>query len=201
MLDFLKNLITKIDYLFVLGDTFEFWYNDRKALLKEYSEILEIFKELSLSGTKLLFFEGNHDICYGSFFENELKADIYRKCTTLKINQFTVFLGHGDELIKNNIKYIFWRSLLRLPPVKLIISTAPSGVVLKIALMLSRLSHKIGNIKKTGLNNAYRELALQKFKEGIDVVILGHTHVPESFRSGKGLYINCGNWLEDFSFV
>jgi len=198
---FLGSLEGKIDHLFVLGDAFEFWYNDRKSLLDEYRAILKVFKRLSDTGTRLIFFEGNHDICYGEYFKNELHAQIFRKSQILRINDYTVFAGHGDELTGGNLKYLFWRTLLRLPPVKLIISRAPSRMVLKIALCCSRISRRMGCIKRIHINEAYKKFAIGKFDEGVDVVILGHTHIPEITEIGGGLYINCGNWIHNFSYV
>ena len=198
---FLRGLIGKVDHLFFLGDTFEFWYGDRKAMLQEYAEVLDILKELSQTGTKSFFFEGNHDIYFGSFFLKELGATVYRQCDTLKINKFKVFLGHGDELVQGNTKYLFFRTLLRLPSVKSIMSKAPGSLVLKTALMCSRISRRLGTVKKSCLAEEYWNVASQKFQTGINVVILGHSHTPEIRKLDNGLYINCGNWINEFSFV
>jgi UDP-2,3-diacylglucosamine hydrolase len=200
--NFLKSLIGKHDHIFFLGDIFEFWHNDRKALLNEYKEIIDVFLELSRKGTKLHFFEGNHDICYGNFFKNSLNAQVYRNCVTLQINNLKVFLGHGDELGANNLRYYFFRSLLRLKTTKLIISSAPSYLVLKTALLLSKASRNFfrsSDRKKANLK--FIDIATQKINEGVDVVILGHSHIPESVKISKGHYFNCGNWLKDASFI
>ena len=202
ILNFLTSLAGKYEHVFFLGDTFEFWYNDRPALLSEYSDIISLLKHLSTGGTQLHFFEGNHDICYGNFFKNQLNAQIYNECTTLEINEHKVFLGHGDELDKNNLRYYFFRALLRLKITKLVISSAPSYIVLKIALLLSKASRNLFRSKNLkAANQKFIAFASQKLKGDIDIVILGHSHIPKSVNLPGGYYFNCGNWLKNSSYV
>jgi UDP-2,3-diacylglucosamine hydrolase len=39
------------------------------------------------------------------------------------------------------------------------------------------------------------QLAELKIKEGFDVVVMGHRHVPLRKPIGSGVYINLGDWI------
>jgi predicted phosphodiesterase len=47
------------------------------------------------------------------------------------------------------------------------------------------------------LAKALEEFAQRKLREGFDVVVLGHSHVPVLKSLGAGWYLNPGGWVED----
>ena len=53
-----------------------------------------------------------------------------------------------------------------------------------------------------GSDDEYTAFAENKFKEGIDHVIMGHTHRPmlQTFENGKTL-VNTGDWIRSFSYA
>ena len=52
---------------------------------------------------------------------------------------------------------------------------------------------------------AFKAFAHQKFLEGFEIVILGHSHFPEAVEEWndgrKGLYYNVGDWAVHRSFL
>ena len=45
------------------------------------------------------------------------------------------------------------------------------------------------------------EFAEKKIREGYDYVIMGHNHVSQVHRIGKGVYINLGEWITERSYA
>lgn len=50
-----------------------------------------------------------------------------------------------------------------------------------------------------------RSFARRKLKQGLDAVILAHTHLPEAItmkeQGRQAYYFNVGNWIRDFSYL
>ena len=66
-LNLLKQLESKAQALYVLGDLFEAWVGDDNN--SDYNlQIIQAFKQLSLSGTSLYFVHGNRDFLLGEIF-------------------------------------------------------------------------------------------------------------------------------------
>ena len=47
----------------------------------------------------------------------------------------------------------------------------------------------------------YFEFAKSKFKEDFDFVLLGHLHKPMIKKVEEKVYINCGDWINSFSYA
>jgi len=71
---------------------------------------------------------------------------------------------------------------------------------------MSSKSHQIYHADSKGKNAAtFRSFAHQKFLEGFEVVLLGHSHFPERIEEWVGerkcLYFNVGDWMNHRSYL
>ena len=199
---FLENL-KDIDKLFILGDLFEFWTGYNKTLEYNYSPVLAQFKRLKESGTNIIYVEGNHDFSVGQFFKDILDGAVYPDSADITLDGKRFFLAHGD-IAEHSISYKIWRRFLRSPVVSIIVKIVPPFLVWKAAMILSKKSrgnHKRGDV----LDNLQREFAKEKIKQGFDIVIFAHSHVPEiseiAVNGKKGIYANPGDWIKEFSYL
>ena len=55
------DLSISLTDLFLVGDIFDFWFSKGRRVYPEYREIVERLDELSKSGIRVHFCEGNHD--------------------------------------------------------------------------------------------------------------------------------------------
>jgi len=78
LLLFLAGLRGTTDTLFIMGDLFEFWIGYRHPPFTHYFPVLEQLRRLTESGTRIIYFEGNHDFHMGPFFKETLQARVYR---------------------------------------------------------------------------------------------------------------------------
>ena len=69
------------------------------------------------------------------------------------------------------------------------------GITAPIAKGTSRSSREYTANKDYGETDGMLQFATEKIKEGCDVVIMGHRHVPSSQKIGRGTYINLGDWI------
>ena len=199
---FLKTL-KDVDILFVLGDLFEFWTGYNKTLEYNYSPVLAQFKRLKESGTNIIYVEGNHDFSVAPFFKDILDGEVYPNSADITLDGKRFFLAHGD-IAEHSISYKIWRRFLRSPVVSIIVKIVPPFLVWKAAMILSKKSrgnHKRGDV----LDNLQREFAKEKIKQGFDIVIFAHSHVPEiseiAVNGKKGIYANPGDWIKEFSYL
>jgi len=55
------------------------------------------------------------------------------------------------------------------------------------------------------VDNLQREFAKKKIENGVDIVMLAHSHIPEILEETtddkKGLYANPGDWINEFSYL
>ena len=198
-LDSLKD----IDRLFILGDLFDFWTRYSKVLEYHYSPLLARFRRLMENGTHIVYVEGNHDFSVGAFFKEILGGEVYPDFADINLNGKRLFLAHGD-ILEKSAGYKIWRGLLRSRILDAIVRITPPAFVWKVAMMLSKQSRS-NNKRMTAMDNLQKEFARDKIKEGFDIVILGHSHIPgisEVTAEGrKGFYANPGDWIKEFSYL
>ena len=66
-ISFLQSHSSDMKELYILGDLFEYWVDDKQGL-EEYSDILNKLKLIRENGTKIYFIHGNRDFLIGKIF-------------------------------------------------------------------------------------------------------------------------------------
>ncbi|MBI5047376.1 MAG: UDP-2,3-diacylglucosamine diphosphatase [Deltaproteobacteria bacterium] len=191
------------DRLFILGDLFEFWTGYNAILEYHYAPIVNQFKRLKKSGTDIIYVEGNHDFSVAPFFKEILGGEVYPDSTDISLDEKRFFLAHGDS-VEQSMGYKIWREFLRSSLCSAIVKITPPSFVWRVAMWLSKTSRK-NHQKGDRLDNLQKEFAKEKIKQGFDIVILAHSHVPvvseELTDMRKGVYANPGDWINNFSYL
>ena len=187
------------DTLVVLGDLFDFWTGSNRVARKKYMTVLDSLLRIQARGTKIIYCEGNHDFSMGAFFTQTLKADVYPEISEVMIDGKRFLLGHGDT-VSMTTGYRLWRGYLRSPLFTVVSAMATSPVVWAIAGSLSKKSRRKGRYlsEVNQVEPRLREFAKGKLAEGLDAVVLGHSHAAgvhvEEAGNRKGVYANPGSW-------
>ena len=198
---FLKAQIGKIDGLILAGDIFDFWIEWKHAIIKDYFDIFYIFKQLSESGCRLIFLPGNHDFWIGSFLKEKIGFEIFPDYFAETINNKKVFISHGDCYTSNDARYHFFRRIIRTPLFLHFAQILHPTISLSIGNMISRTadnrvkSRKLSSSQEHGLFLKAKELSPE-----YDLIIFGHTHLPQKIEINKSIYINCGDWVNSYSY-
>jgi len=203
ILNFLDSL-TKIDILVVLGDLFDFWNGNNKIAHEYYKPVLDKLLHVKNSGTKIIYLEGNHDFFMGRFFTEILNADVYSNSAEILLDNKRVFMAHGDMVNKKDYGYRVLRWFLRSWFMRIVFYITPSSAVWKIASFMSRES-RTNLIKDFNYEKIFADYATEKWKEGYDIVLLGHCHNPKILKQDldgrEVFYINPGDWINHFTYV
>ena len=183
--------------LFILGDLFEFLHGNGGYVIKKYSALFNELKDLSSTGTKIYYLYGNHDFNFDLPFDFIRCADSF---DSIRIDNVNYMISHGDGLDPHDSKYRFLKSVVRSRIFRTIASIIPDRILYRAAAFFSVISRNSAPSKMVNENRFlyYRDHALKKLSNtDIDVVVFGHTHVPDlsrvSTKSGKvKYYMNTG---------
>ncbi|MGQ9678042.1 MAG: UDP-2,3-diacylglucosamine diphosphatase [bacterium] len=200
-IEFLLSIKGKSAGLYILGDLFEFWFEYRRVVPKVGLDVLAVLRELSESGTKIFLFRGNHDIWFKGWLETELKAQGVFDELEMEIDGLRVFLAHGDSLDRALVPR-FFRFLMRSSVNGFLFSFLHPDIGVGLARLVSAKSRQamLENGAAVALQTALAAFAEKKIAKGCDVVMLGHSHIPEIRSFGSGTYINTGDWLKNFTY-
>jgi UDP-2,3-diacylglucosamine pyrophosphatase LpxH len=196
--DDVLNVLKKYQpkYLFLVGDIIDGWLLKRKFRWPQsHTNVLRKIMSYSKNGTKVIYIPGNHDQFlreYGEFsFGNiEIHNEYIWKNT---------FITHGD--LYDGVVKLKWLGIL-------------GSVGYDAAISIDRFLKKMGmkrslsKFLKSKVKEAVKfitqyelELIRQAKKHGCNVVISGHIHHPEDRMVDGVRYLNCGDWIENNSYI
>jgi len=213
---FLETEKDRVAHLVILGDLFEFLFGFKKTpqaasspfVFNEYLPVLKQLQRLSERGICMTYMEGNHDFRLKSFFQEhfEMEVEVHPREADKRLGDKRVYLAHGDLSNPKQWKYRALRRILKNPVTYGLIDLVGPSSARRVAEKLNNMSYQVVH---RGLPSnpptAFRTFAHQKFLEGFDLVILGHSHVPEEVEEWvdgrRCLYLNVGDWRSHHSFL
>jgi UDP-2,3-diacylglucosamine hydrolase len=107
-----------------------------------------------------------------------------------------------------DVGYRIFRSLTRHRAFGFLLKTIPQSLLFKVSSSASQMSRKYRApvpSKEARIREIYRQSAETIFKRGYDIVIMGHTHLPDdvtlSVEGRPCRYINTGDWVRHFTYL
>lgn len=185
-------LVGDWDRVIFLGDMFDLWHFDYDEIVEQHKGILAAIDDLPC---EVIFIPGNHD----EAFRGMKRLNNMRVCWApfeYEDGGKRITLAHGDEyddLNETASKVSSW------------IVTFADRIACWIMGAGTSVQRKL---RKSLANSPQREryagpIAARAVKDlGGDVVILGHTHLPETRQFEGTLYVNSGSFgPEDLTYV
>jgi UDP-2,3-diacylglucosamine hydrolase len=127
---------------------------------------------------------------------------IFRDQANIVIDNKKVHIIHGDGLAQNDVGYRILKKILRNRVNIFLYRLITPDIGIPLAKFVSCKSRGYTQKRpKESFLDEYRQYAQTRLKAGDDVVIIAHTHVPERIESDQGLYLNTGDWVENFTYV
>jgi UDP-2,3-diacylglucosamine hydrolase len=173
-LRFLQDLDT--DYLFLVGDIFDFWLGDKHNQVPAYAKLTSALKDCAARGIRIVSLRGNRDFLAMDFFKQRIGAEVVRNAVTFTTNGTRVLITHGDTVCTWDIRYAAWRRICS--------SQIFAGIM---AAMPFRIGRFLGRLARAGsrLEARFKPLCSIEvfhhalgavYREGVDVVAAGHIH-------------------------
>lgn len=183
--------------LFIVGDFIDGWLlKKRHYWKKDFTLVIRKILSLSKNDTSVIYITGNHDDFLRSYTSIKLGKKI--KIVDEYIWQ-DYFITHGD--IYDGIVGMKWLGVL---------GSHGYEIAIYIDSLIKKLGFKrsLSSWLKLNVKNAVKfitafesQLVYQAKKRNCHGVICGHIHTPENKHINDIHYINCGDWIENNSYV
>lgn len=194
-------------HVLLLGDIFDLMCGPHEEYIELFRPIFQKIDSLVRAGVKVHYFEGNHDVHLERLFRLFWpKGEVSPKQVPeiCRWDDKTYYFSHGDEHEPDNVSYQRYKELILSAPLRFVANHLMPYQVLKY--VGERASAKS---RKKGSRTFDQEKVRTRFREGVklvtggqyDFVIGGHSHVQDSFQSGKSLYLNNGYALKTRTFI
>jgi len=208
IVQWLDDISKDAQTVFLLGDVFDFWFEYKHVIPKGYVRFLGKLAEMADNGIDLRLFVGNHDLWSFGYLEQEIGMKVYQKPQLFKINETLCFVGHGDGLGYDNIRYKFIKKMFVCRFNQRLFAFLHPWIGIGLANFFSRKSRA-----KTGKNDAlftseekeslliFSRKYLQQNPD-VNYFIFGHRHLPLEIKlSETTTFFNTGDWLNYDSYV
>ena len=207
LLRFLRSLSVqnKAFQIFLLGDIFDLWVSGHEVFRKKYAELLVEFEKLKSSGSRIVFFEGNHDMHLHPYWQDVLGAEIYTDAQYFQMDSLTIRCEHGDLINLQAKHYLRLRKTLRHPIMQTLGHRLPGEFWVGVGEFFSGLSRRrtrhYSSRNEKEIVQMIREHAHRSYIEKeFDLIISGHMHVKDDFEfqmnQKRVRSINLGSWMQ-----
>ena len=213
LLKFLEFVGNEASELIIVGDLFELWQANMDKILFRHNEVVN--KLLSLKNNiKVTYVIGNHDyIPFIKFINSGVGISLeYRDVE----NGIIAEHGHKYDIFnryKNPLQSIKWPSgrrfaLLAASLERLVNRDADVWLEKALektedffghaALIRNKITPSSQEyLKKGGHFGEFDQAVKKHINNGAKIVIFGHTHRCQLVTIGKGIYANCGTWVDN----
>jgi UDP-2,3-diacylglucosamine pyrophosphatase LpxH len=184
------------EYLFLVGDIIDGWLLKRKFRWPQsHTNVIRKIMSYSKNGTKVIYLPGNHDEFAREYLDlNFGNIEIH--------NEYiwnNTYITHGD--LYDGVVKLKWLGIL-------------GGIGYDFAISIDRrlkswgYKRSLSKFLKDKVKEAVKfitsfeeELCRQAVKHNCKNVISGHIHHPEDKMIGDVRYLNCGDWIENNSYI
>lgn len=203
----LNSITEDCKELYLLGDTFDFWYEYRKVVPRGHIRLLAKLAEMTERGIPIHMFTGNHDMWMFGYLEEEIGVSIYKQPIIAQIKDKKFYLGHGDGLGPGDHGYKMIKKIFSNRINQWLFAFIHPNVGIKLMQLSSQKSRE-SELDAPDFLGPEKEWLIKycemKIKElDIDYFIFGHRHLPIDYTlsNGKSRYINTGDWIKHFSYA
>ena len=195
LLEMLKEYEPK--ELIIVGDFIDGWLlKKRHYWTQDFSNVIRKILSYTKKGTKVTYITGNHDDFLRSYIP------IYFGDNINVVNEMVwedYFITHGD--LYDGIVQMKWLGRLGSFGYELAISLDMLMKKFGYKKSLSKfLKKKVKDAVKF-ITNFEKQLVYQSKKRNCKGVICGHIHTPENKYIDGIHYLNCGDWIENNSYI
>lgn len=207
-----KQLLTYLNSiepkkLVLNGDIIDIWQFSKRYFPKSHLRVLKKILDMAAEGVEVIYITGNHDEMLRKFSDTTIGNISIVDKIVLELDGKKAWFFHGD-VFDVSIQNAKWLAKL-------------GGYGYDVLILLNRvinwclelvgkekysLSKKIKNSVKSAMKyiSDFEKVASDlAIENGYDYVICGHIHQPtmalKENRLGKTMYLNSGDWIENFT--
>ena len=207
-----KQLLTYLNSiqpkkLILNGDIIDVWQFSKRYFPKSHLKIIKKIMDMSADGVEVIYITGNHDELLRKFSDITIGNISIVDKLVLNLDGKKGWFFHGDvfDVSIQNAKWLaklggYGYDLL------ILINKLTNWILERLGKEKLSLSKKIKNGVKGAvkfINDYEKVISDLAIKNGYDYVVCGHIHQPKmeykENKHGKTLYLNSGDWVENFT--
>ena len=183
--------------LFIVGDFIDGWLlKKRHYWNQDYTNLIRKILSYSKKGTDIVYITGNHDEFLREYSPTNFSENIQITDGVIWNNYY---ITHGD--LYDGVVNMKWLAHL---------GSSGYEIAIRLDRFMKRLGYKksISKWAKDSVKGAVKfitsfedQLAYQAKKRHCKGVICGHIHKPEDKMIDDIHYLNCGDWIENNSYI
>jgi UDP-2,3-diacylglucosamine hydrolase len=200
-----KKVFTILDHLkqsggslFILGDFFDFWWDQGSYIPSQLKDVYNYLSDLRKAKVPIHLIGGNHDFWLYKFLCPSLGIIFYDDHMDFHSDGLRFYLTHGDGLLKNDTGYRWMKRVLRCPLAIWGLDRFHIEGIYRTARLISHTSRKHSNEKWSDLKAMADEMLdyLQmKNHQGYHIAMMGHVHYPSVRKDNSKIAIVLGDWM------
>lgn len=198
--EFLRFAGDATEDLVINGDLFDFWFEYRTVILRRHFGTLRLLADLVDAGLRIRLVGGNHDFWGGTFLSADIGIELVDGPVVTDVGGRRTYLAHGDGLGPGDLGYRALKAVIRSRPARVAFGLVHPDWSAALVRLVSRTeSRHVRAEAGAGRTAALERHARAVIEENatIDLVALGHTHVPELTELAPGRhYLNSGDWVQ-----
>lgn len=193
------------DALYVLGDLFEFWVGDNDKT--PFADLVRAeFKRLTQLDVPVYFIQGNRDFLLGKRFCQQTGVTLLDDVCTVDLYGTKAVILHGDTLCIDDVNYQKFRKTVHLPWLQWLFNHIPWFIKKRIVAKVQSDIRADKSTKTMDIMDVNpTEVSRVMLQHGVDVMIHGHTHRPNTHffevNGSKKTRIVLGDWYEQGSVL
>lgn len=203
----LDDIRSDLDELFLIGDCFDYWFEYKNVVPKGHLRFMAKLAEIRDAGIAVHMFTGNHDLWMKDYFVEEIGVELHRKPISIKRNNSTFFIAHGDGLGPGDRGYKFIKRIFSSSFNQWLFRRIHPDTGIAIMKYFSKKSRE-SEMQPIPFKGPDKEWLIQYAEEQSkikhhDFYIFGHRHLPLDIKlsNGQSRYVNTGDWLHHFSYA
>jgi UDP-2,3-diacylglucosamine hydrolase len=202
LMNWLNLSWSESDVLVLGGDIFELWLGHHQEHAEQYPEFFKRLQELNDLKVRMYYCEGNHDFHIQKYFNHLEHMTVIEDSLIIPFGDKKIYLAHGDQVNQQDWRYHWLRKTLRTKPLTWVIDQLPYDFLQVAGTQISAWSQRLRMQyvptadSQQELKKIYQQFAHQKFLEGCDVMVMGHSHDEDfatfTVQDRVGAYFNIG---------
>jgi UDP-2,3-diacylglucosamine hydrolase len=205
-LAFLRSVPDRTNDLLINGDLFDFWFEYRTVVLSYHFPVLRVLADLRDAGVRLRLVGGNHDSWGGRFLSEEIGIELLEGPLVTDVGGLRTYVAHGDGLGGGDWGYRALKKVIRSRPARFAFRLVHPDWTAPLIRGVSRTESRHDRpadpeCRTRGAHLAEHAVRLLESDTALDLVLFGHSHVPELRETSPGrYYLNTGDWIHHLSW-
>lgn len=160
--------------LFILGDLFDYWANNRRVMKDNYA-VFDALCDLTQNGSKVRFLMGNRDLLLGEKVLSRYGVDYWGESKRLKLRGKTLLLTHGHLFYSNDVEFQRYRKT-KWPIYRALDTILPGFIENALAKRFILKSKQVIEAQEPWRLQFSEDAIKETFNQGIEAIICGHSH-------------------------